>query len=481
MPKKKKAESVKADEIKAVMGLELHVQLATDSKLFCSCSTNYEDKEPNEVTCPICLGFPGSKPKVNKRAIDFAILVAKALECKINSPMFFSRKSYLYPDMPKNFQISQYEIPLAKEGVVEIANKTIRIRRVHMEEDPGKLIHVGGGITSAKYVLVDYNRSGVPLLEIVTEPDFESTKEVRRFLTKMSSILEYLGVFDPAGEGSLRVDANISLKGGERVEVKNITGFKNVEKALNFEIIRQRNSKNMSVDVTRETRHFDAQTNTTASLRKKEFEEDYGYIFEPDLTKIEIGKSWVKEMTDNMPELPDQRRARLIEQYKIPENQADIIVYVGKDMADFFEESCGLHDKAKDVAKWAAGDLLKCLNWQSVRVGKSKVKAKTFVELLQMIDSGEITQRLAKEIIKEYAETGESPKKIVEKKGLTLVGEDELKEAVEEALKKNEKAVEDYKAGEDKAMQFLIGEVLKKVQARADPNKIKALIEKLVE
>ena len=298
----KKIEAKRAEEIQAVMGLEIHVQLNTNSKLFCSCSTKYEDKQPNEVTCPICLGFPGSKPKVNRAAIDFAILVAKALNCSINSPMFFSRKSYLYPDMPKNFQITQYEIPIAEKGILNIVDKKIRIRRVHIEEDPGKLIHVGGSITNAKYVLVDYNRSGVPLIEIVTEPDFESTKEVRKFLTKLSSILEYLDAYDPSGEGSLRVDANISLKGGERVEVKNITGFKNVEKALNFEIIRQKNSHNMNVDITRETRHFDAQTNTTASLRKKEFEEDYGYIFEPDLTKIEIDNKWVKGLVDNMPE-----------------------------------------------------------------------------------------------------------------------------------------------------------------------------------
>ncbi len=475
-----KEKTAKSQEIKAIIGLEIHVHILTKSKLFCRCSTDYEGKEPNSVTCPICLGFPGSKPKVNKKAIDYGILVAKALNCTINSPMFFSRKSYFYPDMPKNFQITQYEIPLAKEGFLDIEGKRIRIKRIHIEEDPGKLIHVGGNITSAKYILIDYNRSGIPLLEIVTAPDFKTTKEVRRFLTKLSTILEHLGVFDPSREGSLRVDANISLEGGERVEIKNITGFKNVEKALNFEIVRQESMKNMGIIVERETRHFDAESNTTSSLRKKEFEEDYGYIFEPDLTKIEISGRWVQELVESMPELPDARILRFVKQYKIPEEQAKIIVYVGKDLADFYEECCKLYNKPDYAAKWVVTFLLKSLNWEGVRVSRSKIRPETFVELLQLIDEGKITERLAKELIKEYVSTGESPRKMVEKKGLTILTKDEIEKAVKEVLIEQNKAAEDYKLGKEKAMQFLIGQVLRKVQARADPNEIKRLIKEML-
>lgn len=466
--------------MKAIMGLEIHVHLLTKSKLFCRCSTEYEGKEPNSVTCPICLGFPGSKPKVNKKAIDIGILVAKALNCEINSPTFFSRKSYFYPDMSKNFQTTQYEIPLAKEGYLDIDNKKIRITRIHLEEDPAKLVHVGGDITSAKYVLIDYNRSGIPLIEIVTEPDFNSTKEVREFLSKLSSILEHLDAFDPTGEGSLRVDANISLEGGERVEVKNITGFKNVEKALNFEIVRHKSMTKMGMKIERETRHFNAENGSTSSLRKKEFEEDYGYIFEPDLTKIEIENDWVEKLVKDMPELPDQRISRFTKDYNIPEKQGKVIIYIGKDMADFFEECCKIYKDYVKLSNWTVTDLLKCLNFQNVRISKSKVKPETFTELLGLIDSGKITERLAKELIKEYVETGESPASIVKKKGLTIMGKDELTKVVKDVLKENGKAVEDYKRGEEKALQFLLGQVLRKIKARADPNEIKVLIKELI-
>ena len=466
--------------MKTIMGLELHVHLLTKSKFFCSCPTDYEGKEPNSVTCPVCLGFPGSKPKVNKKAIDFGIMVAKALNCKINSPMFFSRKSYFYPDMPKNFQISQYEIPLAIEGYLEITDKKIRIRRVHLEEDPARLAHVGGDISSAQYVLVDYNRSGIPMVEIVTEPDFNSTKEVREFLSKLSSILEHLEVADPTKEGALRVDANISLEGGERVEIKNITGFANVEKALSYEIVRQENLRRMNINVQRETRHFDATSKMTVSLRKKEFEEDYGYIFEPDLTEIEISREWVGELERKLPELPDARIARFVKEYKISERDAKVIVYVDKALADFFEACCKMYKKPVEVAKWVVTDLLKCLNFQGIRIRESKVKPKTFVELLELIEKGKITERLAKEIIKEYAATGKSPKEIIKKKGLSLMEKDKLVSAVKEVIKENKQAVGEYKSGKAKAVQFLIGQVLRKIKARADPKEIEKLIKELI-
>ena len=466
---------------KVKMGLELHVHLLTDSKLFCSCPTDYENKEPNEVTCPICLGFPGSKPKVNKKVLDSGIMVAKAINCGISPVMFFSRKSYFYPDMPKNFQITQYEIPLATNGFLEITNKKIGITRVHIEEDPAKLVHVGGDITSAQYVLVDYNRSGIPLLEIVTEPDFESTKEIREFLSKLSSILEHLDAYDASKEAALRVDANVSIEGGERIEVKNITGFANVEKALSYEIVRQQNLLTMGMKVERETRHFDADTKTTHTLRKKEAEEDYGYIFEPDLTDVEISDKWIGEMEKQMPELPDARIKRFVKQYKLVERDAKVIVYVDKALADFFEECLKIYKKPIDVGKWIVTDLLKCLNYQGITIRESKVKPKTFVELLGLIDKKEITERLAKEIIKDFVETGKSPKEIVKEKGLSKVEDKELQSIVKKIVKENKKAVDDYKAGNEKAIEFLVGQVLRKTKARADPKVVIELIKKELE
>ena len=464
--------------MKVMIGLEIHVHLLTKSKLFCDCPADYGENDPNSNTCPICLGYPGSKPVLNKKVIDFAIMVAEALNCKIASEMFFSRKTYFYPDMSKNFQITQYEIPLANNGHLEVFDKKIRIRRVHIEEDPAKLVHVGGGITSAQYVLVDYNRSGIPMVEIVTEPDFKDTKQVREFLSKLASILEHLEVFDASKEGSMRVDANVSLEGGERVEIKNITGFANVEKALNYEIVRQKNLLQMGMKIKRETRHFDADTKTTASLRKKEFEDDYGYITEPDLTMIEIGKGWVDKIAKQLPELPDKRIERFTKEYKMPERDAKVIVYVDKMLADFFEACIKLFNKPQYASRWIVGDLLKVLNWNSLTIRRSKVTPKLFVEFLKAMDKKEITERLGKELIKELVPTGKSIKELIKEKGLPK--KIDLETVVKEVIKENVKAVEDYKAGNEKSIQFLIGQVLKKTKAVGDPNKVKEILKKLI-
>ncbi len=462
--------------MKVIMGLELHVHLLTDSKLFCSCPTDYENKEPNEATCVICCGFPGNKPKVNIKVIESALMVAEALNCRISPVMFFSRKSYFYPDMPKNFQISQYEIPLANNGYLEVLDKKIRIRRVHIEEDPGKLVHVGGSITGAQYILADYNRSGVPMVEIVTEPDFENVREVRGFLSKLQSILEHLEVYDASKEASLRVDSNISLEGGERVEIKNITGFADVEKALSYEIARQQNLVRMGMKVERETRHFDEATKTTTTLRKKETEEDYGYIFEPDLPQFTIPEKLIRSIEKQMPELPDARVKRFVKEYKIPENQSQIIVYTDKALADFFEACVKLFNKPEYVSRWIVTDLLKILNWNNLTIRQSKVTSKLFVEFLKSMDKGEITERLGKELIKELVPTGKSVKELIKEKGLPK--KIDLENIVKEVIKENKKAVEDYKSGNEKAVQFLIGQVLRKTRAAGDPNKIKYLIRK---
>jgi aspartyl-tRNA(Asn)/glutamyl-tRNA(Gln) amidotransferase subunit B len=466
--------------MEAIMGLEIHVHLQTNSKLFCSCSTDYDGKTPNSNTCPICLGFPGSKPKINRKAIEHAIVIAKALNCEILPEINFSRKNYFYPDLPKNFQITQFEVPFAENGHLLTESGSIRIRRIHLEEDPAKLVHVGGDITTAQYTLIDYNRSGIPLIEIVTEPDIKSTKEARRFLNKISLILDHLGVYNPTAEGAIRIDSNVSLEGGSRVEIKNITGFKSVEKALNFEIVRQRSMANMDIDVSRETRHFDPDTGTTLSLRKKESEEDYGYINEPDLLPIKITRDWINELVENMPELPDHLIERLINEYRISRLQSRIIVNTGSDLSDFFEKCCTLYKNPQKVANWIVTFLLKSLNFEGLTIKTSSVRPETFVELLKLIDDGEISERLAKELIKEYTRSGESPSKIVKQKNLGLLGVDELRQSVESVLKNNLDAVKDYQSGKKKAADYLLGQVIRKIRARANHKEIKRMINEIL-
>ena len=462
--------------MKAVIGLEIHVQLETESKLFCGCSTDFDGAEPNGNTCPICLGFPGAKPKANRRAVEHAVKVARALDCEIQPRFYFSRKSYFYPDMPKNFQISQYKIPLALGGHLLLNDRRIGITRVHMEEDPARLVHVGGNISSSLYTLIDHNRSGVPLVEIVTEPDLTSSREARLFLQKLSLILEHLGAYDPGREGGLRVDANVSLEGGQRVEVKNVTGFRAVEDALNYEIIRQESMANMGITVERETRHYDAESNTTSTLRRKEQEEDYGFITEPDLVRIDVDEAWIARLESEMPELPDARIQRYVEEHGVPRFQAGIIVNTGLGLSRFFEESVGLFPNPVMVANWIVTFLLKSLNYEGVNLRDSKVKPETFVELLELIDEGTITERLARELIKEYVSTGESPRELVERRGLASAGRDELGEAIKEVLSDNRKAVADYQAGRAKALDYLLGQVLRRIRARGDPVEVKRLL-----
>ena len=462
--------------MKAVIGLEIHVQLETESKLFCGCSNDSEGVEPNGNTCPICLGFPGAKPKANRRAVEHAVKIARALDCEVQPRFYFSRKSYFYPDMPKNFQISQYEIPLALGGHLLLDDRRIGITRVHMEEDPARLVHVGGSISSSLYTLIDHNRSGVPLVEIVTEPDLTSSREARLFLQKLSLILEHLGVYDPGREGGLRVDANVSLEGGQRVEVKNITGFRAVEDALNYEIIRQESMANMGISVERETRHYDAESNTTSTLRRKEQEEDYGYITEPDLVRIDVDDAWVARLESEMPELPDARIQRYVEEYGIPQFQAGIIVNTSLNLSRFFEESVSLFPKPEMVVNWIVTFLLKSLNFEGINLKESKVKPETYVELLELIEEGIITERLARELIKEYVSTGESPRALVERRGLASAGRDELREAIKGVLSDDRKAVADYQAGQARALDYLLGQVLRRIRARGDPVEVKRLI-----
>ncbi len=464
-------------EPSVMIGIEAHVQLNTKSKMFCSDRSEHGDAEPNANTCPICLGYPGSKPKVNRKALEHGVMIGLAMNSTINEKVFFSRKAYFYPDLAKNYQITQYEVPVASGGHMNLGETKIRIRRVHLEEDPAKLVYANGDITSATGVLMDYNRAGVPLAEIVTEPDFRSPKQVRQFMERLSSILEYLGVYDPKREMSLRIDANISINGGERVEIKNITGFENAERALSYEVVRQSGIARANGTVERETRHFDADLKTTKALRKKEYEEDYGYIFDPDLPMIALDRKLVSSLRASMPELPEQRIARMIRDYGITEHYAGVIVYTGKPMADFYEECVKLEARPEQVASWIVNYLLKSLNWRSERIEDSKVKPETFVELIRMMGRGEVTERYAKELIKKYVDTGTSPKALAAKERMQL-GESDIVKIVRDIIVKNGKAVAEFKSGKGEALQFLIGLVLKETKRQADPKTIKGIIEK---
>jgi aspartyl-tRNA(Asn)/glutamyl-tRNA(Gln) amidotransferase subunit B len=464
-------------EPEVMIGIEAHVQLNTRSKMFCSDMSEPGDAEPNSNTCPICLGFPGSKPKVNARAVEHGAMIGLALNSTINEKMFFSRKAYFYPDLSKNYQITQYEIPLASGGSMHIGDTKIRIRRVHIEEDPAKLVHESGDLTTSNRVLIDYNRAGVPLAEIVTEPDFKNPKQVRQFMERLSSMLEYLGVYDPKREMSLRIDANISINGGERVEIKNITGFENAERALSYEIVRQSSIARMGAKIERETRHFNAEMKTTSALRKKEYDEDYGYIFDPDLPMVTLNREFVASIKAGLPELPEQRSARLVKDYRISEYYANVIIYTGKPMADFYESCIKLENRPELIASWIVNYLLKSLNWRSERIEDSKAKPETFVELMRMIEKGEVTERYAKELMKQYVDTGASPKGLAAKEKVALSESDMLK-IVRDIIGKNKKAVTEFKSGKAEALQFLIGLVLKETRKQADPKSIKGIIEK---
>jgi len=471
---------------RVIIGLEVHCQINTDTKLFCGCSADLKDRKPNDNTCEICLGFPGSKPVANKKVVEFAILIAKALNCTLPKDMSFSRKSYFYPDMSKNYQITQYEAPLAAGGFLELsadgAKKRIRITRIQVEEDPARLVHVGGDITNAKYVLVDYNRSGIPLCEIVTEPDFSSPQEARAFINKLASILEHLEAVDPGQEGFLRVDANISIEGHERVEVKNIGSFKDVEKALAFEIIRQRNAIRRGGKIVRETRHFDANTGVTVGVRKKETEEDYGYIFDPDLPRIELSEGWVKQLYAKMPELPDARVERLVASFGLDRYSAEVLVFTDKALADFFEKSTKTSKAGPQaIAHAIINEMLRCLNWNDIVLRESKYTPEKVCKVLELIESGKISARVGKTIFEKLATEDIAPEKFVEESGLTKIsGAGDIEKVVDEILQKNPQAAADYKAGKPEALNFLAGQVMRATKGRVDSSlTLKILKEKL--
>ncbi len=421
------------------IGLEAHCQLTSlKTKLFCGCSSDYRGKESNKLVCPVCLGLPGALPVLNKRAVECGVTAALALNCKMSRRMFFFRKNYFYPDMPKNFQISQYDraggVPLAIDGYLQIQingkRKKIRISRVHLEEDPGRLIHLGP-IDQSPYTLIDYNRAGITLLEIVTHPDINSPKEARIFLQKLRSILEHIEVFDGGLEGAMRCDANVSLAGGNRVEIKNISSFKEVERALVFEIMRQKGLKERGQEVKRETKHWDEDRRITITLRSKEKEHDYRYFPEPNLVPIMINEDIIESIKNQMPELPEERIRRFVEIYSIPSYDAGVLVS-DKNLADFFESCIKLYNKPKEISNWMMSDLLRCLYENNLELNESKITPKHLVDMIELIEKGVISGKIGKRVLPEVVLTGKHPQQIVRDKGLIKITS---REALQEIVK----------------------------------------------
>lgn len=476
---------INLSESELIIGLECHVQLSTlKTKLFCSCSADYRELEPNTVVCPTCLGLPGSLPVVNKEAISLGLKVAKALNCEISDKIIFFRKNYYYPDMPKNFQISQYDrvggIPLGRDGYVNIktdsGERTVRIRRIHLEEDPARIVYLGS-ISTSPYSLIDYNRAGVALLEIVTEPDITSDEEAHVFLKKLRSIVEHLGVSDGGLQGSMRCDVNISLRGGKRVEIKNISSFKEVKKAIKYEFLRQKQLLKRGVIIDQETRHWDEVRKTTVSMRSKETEQDYRYFPEPDLVPIHISGEWMNKVLVNLPELPDARKTRLMTQYGLPAHDADVLT-TSKALADFFEKAAELYKNYKNISNWLMGDVLRNLNELDIEISESKITPELLISMLKLIDEGVISGKLGKIIVREVIQTGQDPRLLVEEKKLIKISSEEsLNLFINQVFQEYPGAVKDA-LKDEKAIHYLIGQVMKKTAGRADPDILNKLVRK---
>ncbi len=449
------------------IGLEVHVQLnKLKTKVFCGCTTDYHNDLPNSHVCPVCLGLPGSLPVINKKAVEAAIKVGLALNCKIEEHTQFYRKNYYYPDLPKGFQITQYDFPISSQGYIMIEGEDgehkVRITRAHMEEDPGRLVHEGT-IDKSKYTLIDYNRSGMALLEVVSEPDLRSPKEARRYLDKLRNILEYLDVFDGNLEGALRVDANISIMGGQRAEIKNISSHKGAERALLYEIVRQKNVVRRGGVVVQETRHFDEAREITLSMRTKEEAHDYRYFPEPDLVPLKIS-GWAPAIKETLPELPDARRLRFVEQYGIMDDHAKALTSELK-LAIFYEDVAKKADP-KMAAVWIVDVLKGELNYRDLTI--DAFKKEDILKIIELLAGKKITEDGAVDIIRTILDKGGSPEGIVKEKGLLKVEGDIVETAALEAIKENLQAVADFKSGKEKALNSLVGAVMKKTKGRAD-------------
>lgn len=472
-------------QYEAVIGLEVHAQLLTKSKIFCGCSTKF-GAEPNTQVCPVCLGMPGVLPVLNRKALEYTIKTGLAMNCKISHYSRFARKNYFYPDLPKGYQISQYELPLCENGYLEITidgeRRKIRIKRIHLEEDAGKNIHDSSG-----YSFVDFNRTGVPLMEIVSEPDIRTPKEAALYMKKLRAILRYLAVCDGNLEqGSLRCDANVSVRPvgsqefGVKTEIKNINSFRFLEKALEYEIKRQIKLLTSGEKIVQETRLWDSVTGTTQSMRSKEEAHDYRYFPEPDLTPVVVSLDWIEKIKEDMPELPDTKIERFVRDYGLPLYDAEILTEE-KALSEWFEEAVRLGSKPKDIANWIMVELLRLLNEENKDITECSLKPSQLVELINLVDKGIINRNIAKEVFEEVYKTGKSAELIVKEKGLTQISDDSvIIESIKQIIKQNPNEVERFKNGEEKLMGFFVGQVMKLTKGKANPKLVNELVLKIL-
>ena len=470
----------------AVIGLEVHTELQTTTKIFCGCKTSF-GAEPNTNLCPVCLGLPGVLPVLNKRVLEFAVRAGLALNCEISRFSKFDRKNYYYPDLPKNFQTSQFDLPICERGHLDIEvngeKKQIRITRAHMEEDAGKLVHHGTSITDSDYSLVDYNRTGTPLLEIVTEPDMRSAKEAVAYLEKMRAILQYIGISDcRMEEGSLRCDANVSVRPvgqkelGTKTEIKNINSFKGVEKAIEYEALRQAEILEDGGKIIQETRTWDEKEGVTKSMRTKEEANDYRYFPEPDLAPFTVSEEYIEDIRKTLPELPDERRERYIANFGLSSTDAQYMTN-DKDTSDYFEKVVAAGADPKASVNWIMGEFASQLSNAGIEIAKAPVTPENLAKLLALIAKGTISGKIAKKVFAEMWKDGADPEEIVKAQGLVQISDTgALKELVVKVIANNPKAVEDFKAGKKKAVGALVGQIMKETKGKANPKVINELL-----
>lgn len=469
-------------EFESVIGLEVHAQLLTSTKIFCGCSTKFGNP-PNSNVCPICLGHPGTLPVLNKKVVEFAVMLGLATNCSINERSIIARKNYFYPDLPKGYQISQFEEPICENGFIEIeledkSKKKIRIKRIHMEEDAGKLIHDQGDDT-----LVDLNRCGTPLLEIVTEPDISNAKEAYSYLSSLKQILTYLEICDGnMEEGSLRCDANISIrpKGtielGTRTEVKNMNSFRNVERAIDFEIERQIELVEEGGEVIQQTLLWNADLNEAFPMRGKEESHDYRYFPDPDLVPVEVDEIWKSELEKRLPELPQKRKVRFVSEYGIPEYDSEVLTSE-KEIANYFEETVKTTKNYKSASNWIMVDVLKVIKDEKISITDFKLSPENLGKLINLIDSNIISGKIAKEVFPEILKSNVDPEIIVKEKGLIQITDSsEIEKAIDEIISQNEKQVEEYKSGKDKVFGFFVGQVMRATKGKANPQIVNDLL-----